>query len=171
MFIVEAIILLGLYGILVGFAAAVLTPFVWLLLRVAKGPTSAAAPAAVVIAVLASVVLFFWTYRPAAQFEDVFGFPPPPDVAELSASQFGLADRGEQEIAFMAGAQTVTRVIDARFGEGRIGRKSETQFSIESSGDGSTVYKRVYSERVGTEYETLEVSGEGRVSYSYESVH
>jgi hypothetical protein len=61
---------------------------------------------------VAAVVAYgFWSTRPAAVFEDQFGFAPTADVHDLESSQWILGDTGHATLSFTASAQTVERIV------------------------------------------------------------
>lgn len=54
---------------------------------------------------------FRWMNRPSVEFERQFGFPPPPDVLQLSADSTFFGDSGHRSMRFKANLQTVNRII------------------------------------------------------------
>lgn len=129
---------------------------VWrLLLRKTKQPNQAAVLASLGSTAAFAVGTFLWLFRPAARFENAFGFPPPDDVRGLTASGFILGDHGERTIHFRASEATARRVIEACFGDGRPFRDTETGRSSEQVGR-TTVHERMYeSEAFAAEWQEL----------------
>ena len=54
---------------------------------------------------------FRWMNRPSVEFERQFGFPPPPDVLQLSAHSTFFGDSGHVSMRFKANRQTVNRIV------------------------------------------------------------
>ncbi|MBC8289000.1 MAG: hypothetical protein H8E37_01670 [Planctomycetes bacterium] len=59
---------------------------------------------------------FLWATRPAARFQEHFGFAPTADIQNLTGSYFVLGDTGETELSFSASRETVDRIVAHTFG-------------------------------------------------------
>lgn len=72
---------------------------------------------AALIYLLGVAFAVFWLTRPAALFEQNFGFPPTADVQDLRSEYFVLGDSGNTTLTFTASQGTAERIVQHRFGK------------------------------------------------------